>query len=71
MENYIEDILGQLIEEANDLKRVAITEFDIGILHGYYRAISILLNQAESFGIIDKLPSKLRDFKPEELISKK
>jgi len=70
MENYIEDVLSQLIEEAYELKKNAKNEFDLGGVFGYYRSISSLLNQAEAFGVGDKLPPKLRNFNPEDLISK-
>jgi hypothetical protein len=69
MENYLEDIINQLIEEALELKENANDEFEKGKLFGYYETISKLLNQAEAFGISDKVPLKWRDFNPEELLS--
>ena len=67
MENFIEDILNQLIEEANEIK--PIDDFEKGKLFGYYFSISNILNQAESFGVINKLSDKLREFKPESLLN--
>ena len=69
MEHYIEDMIDQLIEEALELKKNPQDEFEKGKLFGYYEVISKLLNDAEAFGISDKLPSKWRDFIPEELLS--
>lgn len=68
MENYLEDIISQLIEEALWLKKNSNDEFDRGKLFGYYEVISRLLNQSEAFGINDKVPSKWRDFNPENLL---
>ncbi|MCI0445114.1 hypothetical protein L0152_18135 [bacterium] len=70
LENYIEDSLNQLIEEALELKENADTEFDMGKLFGYYEIILKLLNQAEAFGISNKLPVKAREFNPEVLLDK-
>lgn len=69
MENYLADIISQLIEEALELRKNPISEFEKGQLFGYYEIISKLLNQAEAFGISDKVPLKWRDFSPEELLS--
>lgn len=69
MENYLEDIINQLIQEALELKKNSNDEFEKGKLFGYYEAISKLLNQAEAFGIGDKVPLKWRDFDPEKLLS--
>jgi hypothetical protein len=67
MENFIEDILNQLIEEAKEIK--AIDDFEKGKLFGYYFSISNILSQAVSFGVIDKLSKKLREFNPESLLN--
>ncbi len=69
MENYLEDTINQLIEEALELKKDAQDEFKKGKLFGYYETISKLLNQAAAFGIEDKIPLKWRDFNPEELLN--
>ncbi len=69
IEYYLEDTLNQLLDEALEEKKNAKNEFDNGVLIGYYRVILRLLNQAEAFGIKDKLPVKWRDFNPEELLS--
>lgn len=69
MENLIEEILTQLIEEAFELKANAIDDFEKGKLFGYYTSISKILNQAEAFGISNKLSKKLQDFNPEDLFS--
>ena len=66
MENFIKDILNQLIEEANDIK--ASDDFEKGKLFGYYLAISNILNQSEAFDVLDKLPKNLREYKPECLL---
>ncbi|KYG80742.1 hypothetical protein [Roseivirga echinicomitans] len=71
MENYLEDLINQLVEEAYEIKANSNDEFEKGKLFGYYQAISLILNQAEAFGLIDRLPLKWRDFKPEVLLSKK
>jgi hypothetical protein len=67
MENFIEDILTQLIEEANEIKTS--DDFEKGKLFGYYFAISKILHQAVAFGVFDKLPESLQKFSPEELFS--
>ncbi len=69
MEYYLEDTISQLIEEALELKENASDEFERGKLFGYYETISKLLNQAEAFGIIDKIPLKWQDFNPEDLLN--
>ena len=69
IENYIEDVLTQLIEEAKGIKVNKTDDFQRGKLFGYYEAISKLLIQAESFGVAEKLPEHLRDFNPESLIN--
>lgn len=69
MENYLKDVINQLIEDALELKKNANDEFEKGKLFGYYETISKLLNQAEAFGISDKVPLKWRNFLPEELLS--
>ena len=66
MENFIEDILNQLIREANEIKPV--DDFEKGKLYGYYFAISHIMNQAESFGIFDQLTDKLQQYTPEDLL---
>lgn len=66
MENFIEDILNQLIEEAKEIK--VSDDFERGKLFGYYFAISKILNQVEAFGLLDKLPKSLQKFKPENLL---
>lgn len=70
LENYIEDSLNQLIDEALDLREIAKTEFDKGKLFGYYETISKLLNQAEAFDISDRLSETVREFNPESLLGK-
>ena len=45
MENFIEEILTQLIEEANEIKKNALDDFEKGKLYGYYESISKILNQ--------------------------
>jgi len=69
MQHYLEDTINQLIEEAFELKRNAQGEFEKGKLFGYYETISKLLNQAEAFGIEDKIPTKWRDFNTEDLLN--
>jgi UTP-glucose-1-phosphate uridylyltransferase len=70
MEYYLTDTLNQLLDEALEMKNRINSEFDKGKLVGYYEIISKLLNQAESFGIVDKLPERVRDFNPESLLDK-
>jgi len=69
MENFIEDILNQLIEEANAIKISASDDFEKGELFGYYHTISNILSQAAAFGVFDKLPKNLQEFNPEDLLS--
>ena len=70
MENFIEDILNQLIVEANVIKGCASDDFEKGKLFGYYQTISNILSQAVAFGVFDKLPKDLQEFIPEELLDK-
>jgi hypothetical protein len=44
-------------------------DFEKGKLFGYYFSISNILSQAVGFGVIDKLPLKLREFNPESLLN--
>ena len=69
IEYYLEDVLSQLLDEALVEKKNANSEFDNGVLIGYYRVILRFLNQAEAFGIIDKLPERLQKFSPEDLLT--
>lgn len=68
MENFIEEILTQLIEEAGEIKANAFDDFEKGKLFGYYESISKILNQTEAFGIFDKLPDNIQKFNPEDLL---
>jgi hypothetical protein len=68
MEHFLEDILNQLIEEAFRLKKIAVDDFSKGEILGYYHSISKILNQAEAFGLYDKLTKNLQEFNPEELL---
>lgn len=68
LEYYLSDSLDQLLIEAIELKRNINCEFDKGKLLGYYEIISRLLSQAESFGIIEKVPARVRDFNLESLL---
>ena len=56
------------IEEAFELKKNSTNEFNKGKLFGYYLIISKLLNQAEAFGISNKIPSQWQNFNPDELL---
>lgn len=67
MENYLSDVLYQLIENASQHKREANTEFKMGVLQGYHEAISRLLNEAEAFDITEQLPKNLQDYCPDDL----
>lgn len=68
MTNYIEEILSQLIEEAEEIKMNASEEFEKGKLFGCYECISKILNQVEAFDVFDRLPKRLQEFKPESLL---
>ena len=70
MENIIEEILTQLIEESLELRASARNDFENGILFGYYETISKILNQAEAFNMLEKLPTNLQGFSPENLLNK-
>lgn len=69
MNEYLTDVLNQLIEDASRLKQDARSELEIGILTGYYQVISKLLNQAEAFGLADDLPVHLSGYDPEDLLN--
>lgn len=66
---FIEDFLSQLIDEAIEAKKDAETEFGQGRLIGYYGSILSALNRADSFGILDEMPEKIREFNPEDLLA--
>ena len=69
MENFIEEILSQLIKEAEEIKvNNASNDFEKGKLFGYYESISKILNQTEAFDVFDKLPKSLQEFNPESLL---
>lgn len=68
MEYYLSDTLNQLLDEALEIKKSFKSEFYKGKLVGYYEIISRILNQAEAFGIRDKLPKRIRDFDIESLL---
>ncbi len=67
-DNFLADVLNQLIDDASELKLNAETEFQAGMLTAYYQVISKLLNQAEAFGMMEGLPEDLRDYEPEALL---
>ena len=72
IEYYLQDTFNQLLDRALEEKKNAQNsnnEFDKGVLVGYYSVILKLMNQAQAFGIRDKLPPKWRNFNPEELLS--
>lgn len=69
MQNFIEDTIDQLIEEAIELKGNANTEFEIGKLFGYFEVLQKIFNQLDAFGLSTKLSLKQPDFKPESLLS--
>ncbi|MEO7174619.1 MAG: hypothetical protein ABIV51_02270 [Saprospiraceae bacterium] len=68
MENFIGDLLSQLIEEANEIKLNASDDFEKGKLIGFYLAIIRIMSQAEAFGVFDKLSKDLQEFNPENLL---
>lgn len=68
MEYYITDTLNQLLDEAIEIKKNINSEFEKGKLVAYYEIISRLLNQAEAFGISDKLTERVRNFNLESLL---
>lgn len=68
MEYYLSDTLNQLLDEALEIKKNINSEFEKGKLVGYYEIISRLLNQAEAFGISDKLTERVRNFNLESLL---
>ena len=67
--DYLTDVLNQLIDDASRLKQDAKSDLEIGILTGYYQVISKLLNQAEAFGLADDLPDHLSGYNPEDLLN--
>ena len=70
IENYLKDMIDQIIEDALELKKNVNSESDVGGLIAYYSIISKLLSQAEGFGIRDKIPSKWHYFNPDSLLDK-
>ena len=66
---YLNDSLKQLITMAKEIEITENNDFNNGKLHGYYTAISRLLNQAEAFGILTNLDKEIIDFNPETLLS--
>ena len=68
MEYYITDTLNKLLDEAIVIKKNINSEFEKGKLLAYYEIISRLLNQAEAFGISDKLTERVRNFNLESLL---
>jgi hypothetical protein len=68
-ELYTLDNISYLIDEAVELAKNADDEFKKGKLFGYYEVISHLLNQAEAFGILERLPIKVQEFEPESLLN--
>ena len=68
MENYISDLVTQLITEAKALRSKPLDEFDKGVLYGYYLSIQRMLNLSEGFGYHELLPAELQRFNPEELL---
>ena len=67
---YLQDFLNQLLDRAFELRSSAVSEFDRGVLQGYYEVISHALNLAESFGISSSLPENLREFEVEQLLDR-
>jgi hypothetical protein len=69
MKNYLEDVLTELIREAQLLKSIDNkSDFEISRSTGYYEIISKMLNQIESFNLTNQISNKITDFNPEELI---
>ncbi|MFV0530614.1 MAG: hypothetical protein ACK5MD_04165 [Flavobacteriales bacterium] len=66
---FIEEILTQLIKEAEEIKANASDEFQNGKLFGYYESISKIYGQAEAFSVFDKLPKNLQEYNPEGLLN--
>ena len=69
IEYYLEDTIAQLLEEAILLKENANNDFEKGVLFGYYKTLSRMLNQAEAFEIAQKLPEKILDFDLDSLLN--
>jgi len=67
--NYINDSLILLIERANEAKQKNKSDFENGVLMGYYHAITLLLNQASAFRIDSDLRPEVKDFDPDVLIA--
>jgi hypothetical protein len=66
---YLEEVLDQLIEKAIAVKKEDLqSEFDEGILWGYYFALRKLLDIATVLDFINYLPKKLQDFDPASLV---
>lgn len=68
MNNFIEEILSSLIEDALELSNNAVTDFEKGKLTGFHKAISTIMNRAEGFGAAEKLPDAIRMFNAEDLL---
>tara|TARA_B100000809_G_C14932467_1_gene457385 strand:+ start:120 stop:329 length:210 start_codon:yes stop_codon:yes gene_type:complete len=69
MKNYLEDVLTELIREAQLIKSIDNkSDFEMGRLTGYYEIISVMLNQIEAFNLTNQISNKITDFNAEELI---
>ncbi|HLO55318.1 MAG TPA: hypothetical protein VK169_13570 [Saprospiraceae bacterium] len=64
--NYLNDTIKELIISAKEIKNT--DDFNKGLRIGFYKTISILLSQANAFGVYEKLDSEIRDFNLESLI---
>lgn len=72
IEFYVECMLGGLLDDALELRKEVINGpnmLNFGELIGRYKAMKIFLDQAKKHGIKDKLPPRLRDLNPEELLN--
>ena len=63
---YLNDNIKELISMAQKIDKTNEDEFNQ--LFGYYHSISLLLNNAESFNILDSLNKEIQDFVPEKLL---
>ena len=70
MENYLADVLDQMLTEASLIKNDANSEFEKGRLFAYYEIISRLLKQAEAFGLMGNMPKHLQEYRAEDLLDK-
>ncbi len=69
MENYLNDLLEELLEQVTELKNEGIdNEFNRGKLFAYYEIMAKILNKAEAFNL-KELPKKWAEYDVESILN--